>query len=59
MPVRTVTADQARELSFGRAIAAAGLTGTYGALTAEQTVVALLSDDGPLARPVLVFTPAD
>ena len=55
MPVRTLTAEEAEELSYGRALVAGGVTGTYGALAPSGTAVALLRDDGARARPVLVF----
>ena len=58
MPAREVTADEARELSFGRRIDAAGIAGTYAALGPDGTVVALLTDVDGRSRPVLVFTPA-
>ncbi len=58
MPVRTVDVEQARALSYGQSLEPVGMIGTYGALSADGTVVALLSEqDGP-ARPVLVFTPS-
>jgi tRNA pseudouridine55 synthase len=58
MQLRTVDPDEARALSFGKALPIAGMAGTYAACTAEGTVVALLTEDGGAARPVLVFTPA-
>ncbi|SHG76174.1 tRNA pseudouridine synthase B [Jatrophihabitans endophyticus] len=58
LPVREIDADQAREVSFGRALPAAGFTGVHGALTADGTAVALLRETEGRARPVLVFTPA-
>jgi tRNA pseudouridine55 synthase len=58
LPVREITEDEARELSFGRPLAAAGLRGTSAAISPNGVVVALLrEEDGP-ARPVLVFAPA-
>ena len=58
-PVRTLDAAEARELSFGRPLAATGADGVHAAVSADGTVaVALLRDDGERARPVLVFTPA-
>jgi tRNA pseudouridine55 synthase len=57
MPVRLIDASQARELSFGRALAAAGIGGIHGAVY-DGAVVALLSEHEGLARPVLVFQPA-
>jgi tRNA pseudouridine55 synthase len=64
MPVREVSADEVRELSFGRSVAPVGLAGTYGAIAPDGSVVALLGeqlsdDDGGRARPVLVFSPAN
>lgn len=58
MPVREVATHEARALSHGQAIERHGVAGTYGALTADGTVIALLREDGELARPVLVFTPS-
>jgi tRNA pseudouridine55 synthase len=58
MPVREVSLAEARELSFGRRIDAAGMTGTYAALDPAGTVVALLTEQDDLGRPVLVFTPS-
>jgi tRNA pseudouridine55 synthase len=58
MPTRNVTPDEARELSFGRTISAAEIAGTYGAISETGQAVALLSESGGRARPVLGFTPA-
>jgi tRNA pseudouridine55 synthase len=58
LPVRTVDADEARALSYGKALVATGVDGVHGALTAEGTAIALLRDDGAEARPVIVFTAA-
>ncbi len=58
LPVREIDADEAKELSYGRALEPRGLGGTYGALTADGVVVALLQELDGRARPVLVFTPA-
>ncbi|MER2093682.1 MAG: tRNA pseudouridine(55) synthase TruB [Saccharopolyspora rectivirgula] len=49
---------QARALSHGQAIPAAGLGGTYGVFGPEGAVVALVRDEGARARPVLVLAPA-
>ncbi|MEO9138264.1 MAG: tRNA pseudouridine(55) synthase TruB [Jatrophihabitans sp.] len=57
MPVREVSADEARELSFGRRLAPIGSAGVYGALS-DGVAVALIQEDENGARPVLVFTPA-
>jgi tRNA pseudouridine55 synthase len=58
MPVREVSSEQGRELSFGRALDPAGLEGTHAAVDPQGTVIALLVEDGVRSRPVLVFTPA-
>ena len=58
MPVRELSDDEARELTFGRAIATAGVTGTYAVIAPDGTVSALLCEDADRARPVLVFTAA-
>jgi len=58
MPAREITAEQVRALSYGRPLAPVGLGGTYGAFAPDGTVVALLSESGDGAKPVLVFQPA-
>jgi tRNA pseudouridine55 synthase len=58
MPVRTLAADEASELTFGRTIAPAGIEGTYGGIAETGEAVALLRESGGRARPVLGFTPA-
>jgi tRNA pseudouridine55 synthase len=58
LPVRLVDADEARSLSYGKALTPCGIAGTYGAFTPDGTVVALLAEDVTSARPVLVFAPA-
>jgi tRNA pseudouridine55 synthase len=58
MPSRALTPDEAAELSFGRTISPAGLTGTYGGFAVDGRAVALLVESGGRARPVLGFTPA-
>lgn len=58
MPTRQLTESEARELSFGRPVAAAGIAGTYGGIAPDGTAVALLAESGEQARPVLGFTPS-
>lgn len=53
-----VDGTQARALSHGQAIPAAGLDGTYGVFGPEGTVLALVREQGHRAKPVLVFAPA-
>lgn len=60
-PARELTADEARELSFGRRISASGagtVEAPVAAFAPDGTVVALLADDAGRARPVLVLAPA-
>jgi tRNA pseudouridine55 synthase len=56
--VREIDADEARELSFGRSLAARGIDGTHAACTADGEVAALLAERDGRARPVLVFSAA-
>ncbi|MGI8664710.1 MAG: tRNA pseudouridine(55) synthase TruB [Jatrophihabitans sp.] len=58
MPTRTLLADEAYELTFGRTIAPAGIAGEYGGLAADGHAVAILREWDGRARPVLGFTPA-
>jgi len=58
MPTRSLTAAEARELSFGRPVPATGITGTYGGISPDGDAVALLAESDGKARPVLGFTPA-
>ncbi|MET0864612.1 MAG: tRNA pseudouridine(55) synthase TruB [Nakamurella sp.] len=52
-PVRTVDAQQALDLQHGRFISDAGITGTYGALGPDGTLVALAQDRDGQSRSVL------
>ncbi|MCL1870709.1 MAG: tRNA pseudouridine(55) synthase TruB [Promicromonosporaceae bacterium] len=62
LPVRDLTADEARDLGFGRWVAPTGRPGTVAAVGPEGQLVALLEDTRrqgqPLAKPVLVVAPA-
>jgi tRNA pseudouridine55 synthase len=59
MPVRSVSAGEARELTFGRPILPIGQVGAYAACTAvDGSVIAVLEETAEKARPVLVFAPA-
>lgn len=53
-----VDGTQARALSHGQAIPAAGLDGTYGVFGPEGTALALVREQGHRAKPVLVLAPA-
>ena len=58
MPVREVSADEARALSYGKALDPAGIPGTYGAFGPDGTALALLREGDGRAQPVLVFVAA-
>ncbi len=55
---RHLDTDQTRLLSYGRPLAAVGLSGTYAAFDPDGAVVALLDERDGSARPVVVFAPA-
>ncbi len=66
MPNRELSAEETREISFGRRIPAGPGAGTPDAATVERPaaafapdgqLVALLADSGTSAKPVLVFAP--
>ncbi|MGH3942409.1 MAG: tRNA pseudouridine(55) synthase TruB [Pseudonocardiaceae bacterium] len=58
-PRRAVDAQQARVLAHGGRLPAVGLPGTSAAFDPDGHAIALLTESGPLARPVLVLRPAD
>jgi len=58
MPVRLVDGDEARALSYGKSLAAIGVDGTYGAISAEGTAIALLVERDGVATPTVVFAAA-
>ncbi|GFG76419.1 tRNA pseudouridine(55) synthase TruB [Mycobacterium botniense] len=57
-PRRDISTDEARAVSNGGSLAAAGIDGIYAATTAEDRVIALLRDEGPRTSPVVVIRPA-
>ena len=58
-PVRDLTPDEARDLSYGKHIGAtAPGSEPVAAIAPDGTLVALLATSGSYARPVLVFAPA-
>jgi len=59
-PVRDLSAEEARALSYGKRIDAGepGSSEPVAAIAPDGTLVALLESSGPHARPVLVFAPA-
>ncbi|MGQ0772827.1 MAG: tRNA pseudouridine(55) synthase TruB [Pseudonocardiales bacterium] len=58
-PHRPVDVQQARVLAHGGRLPAVGLPGTSAAFDPDGHAIALLTEIGPLARPVLVLRPAD
>lgn len=59
-PVRELTDDEARALSYGQSIGVAGgvPTATVAGIDGEGRLVALLEERGGKVRPALVFSPA-
>lgn len=52
---RAVGDDLATDLAFGRRIPRAGLAGTYAVVDSAGGFLALVTEDGPSARPVFVW----
>jgi tRNA pseudouridine55 synthase len=57
-PQSIVDSAAAGALAHGRPIPAAGIDGTYGVFGPDGSAVALVRDQGRIAKPVLVVTPA-
>jgi len=57
-PSRDLTAEEADAAANGRALTPAGIDGVYAARDADARVIALLRDDGPRTRSVVVIRPA-
>lgn len=57
-PRRDLSAKEAESASHGRSLDPAGVDGVYAATAPDGTVVALLADDGPRTRSVVVLRPA-
>lgn len=55
---RNVDARTAGALAHGQPVPAAEVDGTYGIFDPDGTAVALVRDEGPKAKPVLVLAPA-
>jgi len=55
---RDLTAAETEATGHGRPLSAAGLDGVYAACGPDGRVIALLRDDGPATRPVVVIRPA-
>ncbi|MCV7400598.1 tRNA pseudouridine(55) synthase TruB [Mycobacterium fragae] len=57
-PGRQLSAEEADAAGHGRALTPAGIDGVYAARTADGQVIALLRDDGPRTKSVVVIRPA-
>lgn len=57
-PRRDLTGEEADAAANGRALTAAGIDGVYAATAQDGRVIALLRDDGPRTKSVVVIRPA-
>jgi tRNA pseudouridine55 synthase len=57
-PSRDLTAGEADAAANGRALMPAGIDGVYAAQDADGRIIALLRDDGPKTKSVVVIRPA-
>jgi tRNA pseudouridine55 synthase len=57
-PQRQLSVEEAEAAGNGRPLTPAGIDGVYAAHTAEGEVIALLRDDGPRTKSVVVIRPA-
>jgi len=57
-PRRNLTAEEADAAANGRALTPAGIDGVYAAQDPDGRVIALLRDDGPTTKSVVVIRPA-
>ncbi|BBY08006.1 tRNA pseudouridine(55) synthase TruB [Mycobacterium noviomagense] len=57
-PRRELSAEEADAVSHGRPLSAAGIDGVYAAAAGDR-VIALLCDDGPRTKSVVVLRPAN
>ncbi|WP_375484905.1 tRNA pseudouridine(55) synthase TruB [uncultured Mycobacterium sp.] len=58
-PRRELSAEEADAAANGRPVHTAGIDGVYAASTADGLVIALLLDDGPRTKSVVVLRPAN
>ena len=57
-PRRDLSAEEAEATSNGRPLSPAGIDGVYAAADADGRVIALLRDEGPATKSVVVLRPA-
>lgn len=58
MPVRTATEAEAKALSYGKALDAAGIEGRYAVLNESGELLAVMTEKGDQAKPETVFAAA-
>lgn len=58
MPVRTATEAEAKALSYGKPLAAAGIAGRYAVLNEDGDLLAVMTENGEQAKPETVFAAA-
>jgi tRNA pseudouridine55 synthase len=58
LPRRALTTEEADAAANGRALTPAGIDGVYAAQDADGRVIALLRDDGPKTKSIVVIRPA-
>jgi len=57
-PRRDLSVEEAESARHGRTLAPAGIADVYAAVAPDGQVIALLADDGPRTRSVVVVRPA-
>jgi tRNA pseudouridine55 synthase len=57
-PRRRLTEDETAAAAHGRPLSPAGIDGVYAASTADGRVIALLRDEGPRTKSLVVVRPA-
>jgi tRNA pseudouridine55 synthase len=57
-PRRELTVEEVESASNGRALTPCGIDGVYAATASDGRVIALLSDDGPRTKSVVVIRPS-
>jgi tRNA pseudouridine55 synthase len=58
MPVRTATVTEAKALSYGKPLDAAGIAGRYAVLDGDGELLAVMTEKGDQAKPETVFAAA-
>jgi tRNA pseudouridine55 synthase len=58
MPVRTATEAEAKALSYGKPLDAAGIAGRYAVLNEDGDLLAVMTEKGDQAKPETVFAAA-